>query len=154
MLAAAKLITQYGNLAAVVAAADDQTPKLKSNLHEHGERVTRNAAMMVLRRDVPVEVDLGALAPRPDMQATRRLFEFLEFKTMHKRVSDLAKDRGWLQRGDTTAVAGGETVTLEPTDQSIKVGETVTLGFSGGGGSGPYGRSSTPKARTSTTPTR
>ena len=124
---AAKLITQYGNLEGVLSAADGQTPKLRANLIEHGERVRRNAGMMVLRRDVPLDVDLSALAPSPDMTAARQLFEFLEFKTMHKRVSDLAKDRGWSQRGDTTAVAGGETVTLEPTDQSVKVGETVTL---------------------------
>ena len=109
---AAKLITQYGNLAAVLAAADEQTPKLRANLHEHGERVTRNASMMVLRRDVPVDVDLAALSPCPDMSALRRLFEFLEFKTMGKRVADLARERGWSLRGgpDTPdpATAGAE----------------------------------------------
>ena len=96
---AAKLITQYGNLEGVLSAADGQTPKLRANLIEHGERVRRNAGMMVLRRDVPLDVDLSALAPSPDMTAARQLFEFLEFKTMHKRVSDLAKDRGWSQIG-------------------------------------------------------
>jgi DNA polymerase-1 len=102
---AAKLITQYGDLAGVLAHADEQTPKLKANLHEHGERVTRNARMMVLRRDVPVDVDLGALAPRPDMAAARRLFEFLEFKTMGKRLQDLVADRGWQVRDESGAEA-------------------------------------------------
>ena len=102
---AAKLITQYGDLAGVLAHADDQTPKLRANLHEHGERVTRNARMMVLRRDVPVDVDLGALAPRPDMGAARRLFEFLEFKTMGKRLQDLVADRGWQVRDEAGAEA-------------------------------------------------
>ena len=102
---AAKLITQYGDLAGVLAHADEQTPKLKANLHEHGERVTRNARMMVLRRDVPVDVDLGALTPRPDMAAARRLFEFLEFKTMGKRLQDLVADRGWLVRDESGAEA-------------------------------------------------
>lgn len=97
---AAKLITQYGDLAGVLAHADEQTPKLKANLQEHGERVTRNARMMVLRRDVPVEFDLGALAPAPDLAAARRLFEFLEFKTMGKRLQDLVTDRGWSTRDD------------------------------------------------------
>lgn len=60
---AAKLINQYGNIHDVVAAAEAQTPKLKSGLLEHGERVIRNAAIMVLKRDVPVEIDLNALAP-------------------------------------------------------------------------------------------
>ena len=97
---AAKLITQYGDLAGVLEHAAEQTPKLSANLAEHGERVTRNAAMMVLRRDVPVEVDFTALAPRPDMPATTRLFGFLEFKTMGKRLQDLVKDRGWQTRDD------------------------------------------------------
>ena len=100
---AAKLITQYGNLAGVLAAAGDQTPKLKANLTEHGDRVTRNARMMVLRRDVPIEVDLASLAPSPDLVAAQRLFDFLEFKTMGKRVGDLVKDRGWIVRGASTA---------------------------------------------------
>jgi DNA polymerase-1 len=102
---AAKLITQYGDLAGVLAHADEQTPKVKANLHEHGERVTRNARMMVLRRDVPVDVDLGALTPRPDMAAARRLFEFLEFKTMGKRLQDLVADRGWQVRDEAGAAA-------------------------------------------------
>ena len=98
---AAKLITKYGNLAGVLAAAGEQTPKLKENLLGHGERVTRNARMMVLRRDVPVEFDLQSLAPSPDMAAAQRLFDFLEFKTMGRRLGDLAKDRGWSVRGAT-----------------------------------------------------
>ena len=125
---AAKLITQYGNLAAVLAAADEQTPKLKSNLHEHGERVTRNASMMVLRRDVPLEVDLGALAPRPDVPAMRRLFEFLEFKTMAKRVDDLVKDRGWESRidpGNATSPDADETGT---TGIEITFGDPTEVG--------------------------
>ena len=104
---AAKLITQYGNLAAVLAAADEQTPKLRANLHEHGGRVLRNASMMVLRRDVPIEVDLGDLSPRPDMAALQRLFDFLEFKTMGKRVTDLARERGWTLRGSADVPTAG-----------------------------------------------
>ena len=93
---AAKLIGQYGDIGSVIAAAESQTPKLKAGLIEHGERVKRNAAMMVLRRDVPVEVDLSALAPRPDLSAASRLFDFLEFKTMGKRLQDTVKTLGWM----------------------------------------------------------
>ncbi|NBU36858.1 MAG: DNA polymerase I, partial [Actinobacteria bacterium] len=127
---AAKLVTQYGNLAAVLAAADEQTPKLKANLHEHGERVTRNASMMVLRRDVPIDVDLGSLAPAPDMAAMRRLFEFLEFKTMAKRVDDLVKDRGWAVRGDAEPPPTGSPST-ESTPVEITFGATRTLDAAG-----------------------
>ncbi|MEY4032284.1 MAG: polymerase, partial [Actinomycetota bacterium] len=127
---AAKLVTQYGNLAAVLAAADEQTPKLKANLHEHGERVTRNASMMVLRRDVPIDVDLGSLAPAPDMPALRRLFEFLEFKTMTKRVDDLVKDRGWAVCGDADPPPTGSP-SMESTPAEITFGATRTLDAAG-----------------------
>ena len=101
---AAKLIGQYGDIDSVVAAAESQTPKLKAGLLEHGERVRRNARMMVLRRDVPVDVDLDALAPSPDLAAASRLFDFLEFKTMSKRLADTVKAQGWTVRGSDVVV--------------------------------------------------
>ncbi|MFM2046435.1 MAG: polymerase, partial [Actinomycetota bacterium] len=100
---AAKLINQYGGIDGVIAAAAEQTPKLAANLAEHGERVRRNAGIMVLKRDVPVEVDLSSLVPAPDMKATQRLFEFLEFKTMTKRMQDLVSAMGWETTGSADA---------------------------------------------------
>ena len=104
---AAKLINQYGDIDGVVAAAEAQTPKLKAGLLEHGERVKRNAEMMILRRDVPLEVNLNELAPHPDMAGASRMFEFLEFKTMTKRLSDIAKSLNWETRGETAPVVAG-----------------------------------------------
>ena len=104
---AAKLINQYGDIDGVVAAAEAQTPKLKAGLLEHGERVKRNAEMMILRRDVPLEVNLNELAPHPDLAGASRMFEFLEFKTMAKRLSDTAKSLNWETRGETGPVAAG-----------------------------------------------
>ena len=100
---AAKLMTQYGTIDAVIAAAESQTPKLKAGLLEHGERVKRNAEMMVLRRDVPVDVDITGLAPTPDLSAATQMFQFLEFKTMGKRLQDLVGSMGWSTRGDSKA---------------------------------------------------
>ena len=104
---AAKLINQYGDIDGVVAAAEAQTPKLKAGLLEHGERVKRNAEMMILRRDVPLEVNLNELAPHPDMAGASRMFEFLEFKTMTKRLSDIAKSLNWETRGEAAPVVAG-----------------------------------------------
>ena len=104
---AAKLINQYGDIDGVVAAAEAQTPKLKAGLLEHGERVKRNAEMMILRRDVPLEVNLDELAPRPDLAGASRMFEFLEFKTMAKRLSDTAKSLNWETRGEAAPVVAG-----------------------------------------------
>ena len=104
---AAKLINQYGDIDGVVAAAEAQTPKLKAGLLEHGERVKRNAEMMILRRDVPLEVNLNELAPHPDLAGASRMFEFLEFKTMTKRLSDVAKSLNWETRGEAAPVVAG-----------------------------------------------
>ena len=104
---AAKLINQYGDIDGVLAAAEAQTPKLKAGLIEHGDRVKRNAAMMVLRRDVPLEVNLNELAPHPDLVGAARMFDFLEFKTMTKRLSDVAKSLNWETRGEAAPVATG-----------------------------------------------
>ena len=96
---AAKLMTQYGSIDAVIAAANEQTPKLKAGLLEHGERVMRNAEMMVLRRDVPIEMNLDSFVPHPDLDASAKLFDFLEFKTMLKRLKDVVQQQGWQTRG-------------------------------------------------------
>lgn len=121
---AAKLINQYGNIHDVVAAAEAQTPKLKAGLLEHGERVIRNAAIMVLKRDVPLEIDLNALAPTPDVGATVKMFEFLEFKNMPKRFNDAVATNGWITRGETFEVVETHTPSVTVTVHEIEVLET------------------------------
>ena len=120
---AAKLISQYGDIESVVAAAESQTPKLKAGLLEHGQRVIRNAQMMVLRRDVPVEIDLDALSPTPDVAAAGRLFDFLEFKTMAKRLKDTIAAQGWTVRGGDAAA--GATDDQPGTSMNLVVNELV-----------------------------
>lgn len=83
---AAKLIKRYETLEAVFDHADEQTPKLLGALHSHRVRVLRNAALMVLRRDAPVTIDLQDCAPRPNFPAIKSMFEVLEFRTMMTRL--------------------------------------------------------------------
>ena len=111
---AAKLIQQYGTIAAVIDNADAQTSKLRTNLVEHGARVIRNAEMMRLRRDVPMRIEFESWRPTPDVAQASRLFDFLEFKTMSKRLADLVSTQGWSTRGATTVatVATPEVVTF------------------------------------------
>jgi DNA polymerase-1 len=120
---AAKLIMQYGDIDGVLAAAESQTPKLKAGLIEHGERVRRNADIMVLRRDVPMDVDLEHLSPHPDVSAALRMFEFLEFRTMGKRLAELVNKGGWQTRGTTSDVVSESIRTSD--DQ--KMGSVVTV---------------------------
>ncbi|MCB0984168.1 MAG: DNA polymerase I, partial [Ilumatobacter sp.] len=85
---AAKLLNQYGSLDGIFAHAGEQTPKLQANLREFEQRARDNLALMVLRRDAPVEVDFTSLAVRPDDAEVKRLFEFLEFRSLLPRLYD------------------------------------------------------------------
>ncbi len=123
---AAKLMMQYGDIASVVAAANDQTPKLKAGLLEHGERVIRNAQMMVLRRDVPLDLNFNELAPQPDVVASSKLFDFLEFKTMSKRLKDTIAAQGWNVRGSVAEPVD----TSSTTDMNLAVNEVVRVSSS------------------------
>lgn len=88
---AAKLINKYDSLINVFDHADEQTPKLKEALHANRERVTRNAALMVLRRDAPVEIDISDCVPTPNLAAVKKFFEVLEFRSMYTRFLDSIK---------------------------------------------------------------
>lgn len=83
---AARLIVQYGSIEAVFDAADEQSPKLRENLVAHRERVVRNAALMRLRDDVPIELRPQALVPQPDQATVARIFGRLEFASLLPRI--------------------------------------------------------------------
>jgi DNA polymerase I len=61
---AAKLIMKYGTADEVVRHADEQTPKLKENLIQYGDRIKTTRQLVTLHREVPLEVDLEKLAFR------------------------------------------------------------------------------------------
>jgi DNA polymerase-1 len=85
---AAKLVNEYPDLASIFGAASKQTPKLKAALEEGRERVMRNASVMVLRDDLAVGVVPAECQPRPNWAATQRLLDFLEMKTMSRRLRE------------------------------------------------------------------
>ena len=106
---AAKLLNQYGSLQAIIAAAGEQTPKLKASIIEHADRVVRNAELMKLRRDVPIDVDYASFVPRPDLARTAQMFTTLEFKNMMARVKDafapfVSEDAPTSAEGDMTTL--------------------------------------------------
>ena len=84
---AAKLINTYGGLDGIFAHVDEQTPKLRTSLAEHEERIRKNHEVMILRRDAPVELP-ESLVMKPNMEEVRRLFDFLEFRTFAERLAD------------------------------------------------------------------
>ncbi len=87
---AAKLIAKYGSAEAVLAAADEQTPKLRENLQAHAETLAIARQLVTLQRDVPIDVDLEDLsADALDFQALRPIFEELGFHRLLDRLGEL-----------------------------------------------------------------
>ena len=92
---AAKLINQYGDLDGVFANVDKCTPKLRQNLIDHEEQVRSNALATPLVRDVPVECDIDDLRMGGwDAEEVRKLFNFLEFRTLWDRLVEAVGDDG------------------------------------------------------------
>ncbi|MFZ9843163.1 MAG: DNA polymerase I [Ilumatobacteraceae bacterium] len=106
---AAKLINQYGSLVAVFDHADDQTPKLREALHASRERVLRNASLMRLVRDVPVEIQRTSLTPKPDTHTLSAMFARLEFSTMLGRWKPFLAKFGGSTASDATGLTDAAT---------------------------------------------
>ena len=83
---AAKLLMSYGSLDGIFANVESQTPKLKASLIENEAIVRKNFELMVLRRDAPIEFDIDELVLHPDMVEVKRLFDFLEFRSLFDRL--------------------------------------------------------------------
>ena len=83
---AAKLVSKYGTLDEIFAHTSEQTPKLRSALEENQELARHNEFLMKLRHDAPVQLDLADVHITPNETELRRLFDFLEFKTMWSRL--------------------------------------------------------------------
>ena len=83
---AAKLINTYGGLDAIFEHLDDLTPKLRQSLADSEAQVRANAAVTPLVRDVPVRLDPSeAVVGGWDLADLRRLFDFLEFRSLWDR---------------------------------------------------------------------
>ncbi len=86
---AAKLINKYGGLDGIFEHVDEQTPKLRETLPEHEARVRKNHELMQLRHDAPLgAVDFDGLGVTPNAEELKRLFDFLEFRTLGDRLGE------------------------------------------------------------------
>lgn len=85
---AAKLINKYGGIDGIYEHTDEQTPKLRENLVENEALARLNVEMMELVRDAPVEVEVDDLMDPEhyDVEETKKLFDFLEFRTLYERM--------------------------------------------------------------------
>ena len=102
---AAKLINKYGGIDGIYEALDEQTPKLKENLANNEDQVRLNLELMELVRDVPLDVSIEDLKPgEPDHEEIKRLFDFLEFRTLHDRLNEVLGDGGTGETSDRTVL--------------------------------------------------
>ncbi len=119
---AAKLINTYGDLDGIFANVESQTPKLRAALVEHEQRVRSNAALMVLLRNAPIEVDLAALTIEPNVDEARRLFDFFEFRALTDRVFEAIGTPGAQQPRNEAQVLEAEITDLA---DATRAAETI-----------------------------
>ncbi len=104
---AAKLINERGGIDGIYASLDDLTPKLRENLSAHEADVRNNVEMMRLLRDVELPLTIDELAMGEiDQAELSRLFEFLEFRSLQERLSEVLD-------GEVAPPAGPRTEVLE-----------------------------------------
>ena len=92
---AAKLVNEYGDLETLYAHLDALSPKLRENLASHRERVERNAEVIPLVRDVPLDVHVDQLVLGGwEYEEARRVFAELELRSLWTRFTNLMGDGG------------------------------------------------------------
>ena len=86
---AARLIAKYGTAEAVLQHADEQTPKLRQNLQAGRQAVDLSRKLVTLNRDVPIQLDLEAMAfSGIDGAAVRPIFAELGFNRLIDQLDD------------------------------------------------------------------
>jgi len=86
---ALKLIDKYGTVDEVLAHADEQTPKLAANLRSAAETIDISRRLVTLDRNVPIDLDLDAMAfSGIDAAAVRPIFCELGFDRMLEQLGE------------------------------------------------------------------
>jgi DNA polymerase I len=121
---ALKLIARYHSLENLLAHLEEIKEKaLKARLEEHADQARLSRQLTELEAQVPLTVDLEALAPGPpDREALRQLFVELEFS---KLVKELGVDSQ--PEGTCFLVQGPED--LDKVVQAIRGAGEMALGF-------------------------
>jgi DNA polymerase-1 len=117
---AAKLVNAYGGLDGIFENLDAQSPKLRQNLAENEEHVRENAEVMVLLRDIPLDLRVEEIRRGPiDQDEQRRLFDFLEFHTLGDRLAEALGDQDLVPSGPAATVLEAEVTTLETPEDAV-----------------------------------
>ncbi len=87
---AAKLVTEYGSVEALIEHVDELKGKLKENVSASLDRLVLNKDLARIDTDVPVRVEPQECVMGPwDADEVRRLFNSLEFRSLFDRLLDV-----------------------------------------------------------------
>ena len=87
---AASLIRKYGTADAVIARAEELTPKLRESVLAFAGKVDVSRKLVTLERSVPIDFDLEACRAKPvPLDRLRPIFEKLGFKRLLEQLDQL-----------------------------------------------------------------
>jgi len=122
---AAKLVNTYGDLDGIYAHLDEQTPTLRLNLSENEGLARLNEEMMVLVRDVPLDVGPEDLVQGPvDPDEFTQLMSFLEFGPLAARVA-----AAFSHRIGNVEIAPREVIEAEVTELDAAAARSLLADF-------------------------
>jgi len=110
---AAKLIAKYGSADEVLNHADELTPKLRENMLAGARTLPLSRKLVTLRRDVAVEVDLGAMEFRGIGEAVRPIFAELGFNRLLDQLDEAGVGGAGSLDVPGVAKAGGRTAAAD-----------------------------------------
>jgi DNA polymerase-1 len=93
---AAQLLQEYGDLEGVLAHAPEiRATRRRENLINHAEDARVSKQLATMRRDLPIEVDLAAVATaEPDRSRLRETFREFELRDPLRRLEEAFDDHG------------------------------------------------------------
>ena len=134
---AVKLIMQFGSTEAVVAHADELTPKLAQNIREHANTIALAKKLVTLTNNVDLDADLSPADLSKfefhnlDSEAVRPIFDELGFRRLMEQIAgrDAAekspRDSG--KSGEDAGLPGLRFAPSQPT--SLPTGQTTAKDF-------------------------
>jgi DNA polymerase-1 len=113
---ASKLVQDFGSVEVLLTRTEELKPKLRASIEEAGDTLIRNKELARLVCDLELPIDPeDCLMGEWDMDAVRRLFNSLEFRSLFERLEDLertAKPKVEPAQLDVRTVEPGELVAL------------------------------------------
>ncbi len=84
---AVKLIQQFGSVEQMLARTDEIKGALRKKVEDNAEQIRFSHFLVTIKTDVPIHLDLDALAcTPPDRQALRKIYNELEFRSFLTRM--------------------------------------------------------------------